>query len=398
MKNDKLFYNDPYINKTQSRILAVKYENGHSLIALDQTIFYPGGGGQLPDKGKINSFPVEKIILDDGLVWHKVSSDSDLSKGMEVAAEIDWPCRYYNMQQHSGQHLVSYVLFKYNFQTVSVHLGEEYTLVEIENGFPDEDKLKAVEYECNRLINKAVSIKNYWITQDKISQYPLRRAAGNRKKIRIVEIDGYDFAACGGTHVNNTSEIGLIKVIAVEKIRNHARIKIVIGIKAYEYFNQIHKITNELKIELPSDLQNISIRVQQLKNNVRSLEKEKQLYQNLYIEKLCRSFSDTGEKILFYQFKNSTSEDLQLLARCIKERSKICAFIVSGNRFCFVANEENKEITQTFLTLYKDDFSIKGGGPLGFIQGTIGKLNVEDIYTALNGLEKDIKENIRLTM
>ena len=299
------------------------------------------------------------------------------------------------MQQHSGQHLLSYVLHKYNFQTMSVHLGEEYTLVEVDNDFPDDELLKTIEDECNHLINRAVSIKSHWITQGEISKYSLRRSVGSYKNIRIVEIEGLDVAACGGTHVNNTSEIGLIKITGVEKIRNRARIKAVIGVKAYEYFTQLHEVFNTLKKEVPSDLQNLSTNVHQLKENMRSLKKEKQFYQNLYIKQLCGTLTGSRQNILFYRFPNAVGEDVQQLARCIKEQSNINAFLLSENRFCFVLTEDNKEITQLFLSQYRDVFSIKGGGPPGFIQGTIGTYHDEDLSSAIKELSENIKVSVK---
>ena len=391
METVKRYYQDSYLKEAETRVVKVREEDGRLQVLLEETIFYPGGGGQAADKGTINGFAVEKIVSENGGLWHHLPDSAKIEQDMPVVLKIDWPYRFYNMQQHSGQHLISYVLYKYGLQTVSVHLGEEYTLIEVEGGSPQEVLFDEVEMECNRLINAAFPIKTHWITPEEIDMYPLRRAAGDWDKLRIVEIDKIDYSACGGTHVKNSAEIGLIKIIGKEKIRGHLRIKAFIGKRAYTYFNQVHKIAENLKTELPADLQNIESRMHQLKEDIRELKKEKKHYQSLYINDLCQSLSSKKSEVVLYQLPEVPAEDLQMLAGCIKKRNDLNMFIVTGNRFCFVAADDYKEITAVFLKTYKDTFSVKGGGPPGFIQGTIGKFDVNTLTDVLKELTAGIK-------
>ena len=394
METVKRYYQDAYLKDIETAVIDVKKEDGLLLLALEETIFYPGGGGQLPDSGTINGIEVQKITAADGKVYHHLPLDADLEKGMTARLNINWPERYYNMQQHSGQHLLSYVLYKHGLQTVSVHLGKEYTLIELEGNFDGQadDFLDKIEDECNRLINKALPVKTYWITREEIAEYPLRRPAGDWENLRIVEIDKIDYSACGGTHVQNTAEIGLIKISGYEKIRGHIRLKALIGQKAYAYFKQIHEIVESLKTELPADLQNIVSRTRGLKEDIRDIKKTKKYYQGLYIDMLCRSFLVQENTVLIYNLQGADAEALQLLAGCIKKRNDLNVFIISGNRFCFIMEESRKELTTEFLSHYRNEFSLKGGGPPGFIQGTIAELDEKKLKAAFDELTTKINK------
>ena len=396
METVKQYYQDSYLKETETRVVKVREENDGLQLLLEETVFYPGGGGQSIDKGTINGFKVEKITSEDGELWHHLPVGAKIERDLPVLLKIDWSYRYYNMQQHSGQHLISYVLYKYGLQTVSVHLGEEYTLIEVESDSPQEVLFDEVEMECNRLINAALPIKTHWITRDEVDRYPLRRAAGDWEKLRIVEIDKIDYSACGGTHVKNSAEIGLIKIIGKEKIRGHIRIKALIGEKAYTYFNQIYNIVETLKTELPADLQNIVSRTRQLKDDIRDLKKEKKHYQSLYINDLCRSLSSKKDDVILYHLQEGAADDMQILAGCIKKRNDLNVFIVSKKRFCFVATEDYKELTADFLKAGREIFSVKGGGSPGFIQGTIGKYDKTALTEVLKELTAGIKNKLEL--
>ncbi len=397
MKTVKRYYQDVYVKEIETRTLEVREEEGHILVSFEETIFYPGGGGQLPDKGMVNDINVEKITIDESGIWHHLPKGAKIEKGSPIVLKINWPYRYYNMQQHSGQHLLSYVLHKRGLQTVSVHLGEAYTLIELEGEAPDNNLLHEIEKSCNRLINDALPVKTHWINSGELDKYPLRRAAGSWEKLRIVEIGGLDYAACGGTHVDNTAEIGLVKLIHIEKIRGRHRIKALIGEKAYEYFNQVHEIIEYLKSDLPSDLQNIVSRTRQLKEEFRDLKREKKRYQSLYIDDLCCSFPSQKKAVILHQLSAGSPDDLQMLASCLKKRNDVNVLIINENKFCFITTEENKDGTIRFLKNYRDFFAIKGGGPPGFIQGTMGNFDKNELSKALNNLTVETRKELETT-
>ena len=112
LMNEKLYYTDGYKQECTARIIKQKTDDKGLWLQLDQNIFYPGGGGQLPDKGQIAGNDLHAILEEEGVIWHCIEKNNSINDGIEVKVKIDWPTRYQNMQQHSGQHLLSHVLWE----------------------------------------------------------------------------------------------------------------------------------------------------------------------------------------------------------------------------------------------------------------------------------------------
>ena len=124
METALLYYQDVYLRECSAKILKITMDKQGPWLLPDQTIFYPGGGGQPADSGSIDGKAVESIRKEDKQIWHLVPGFQG-EAGNTVKMQIDWPRRFYMMQQHSGQHLISNIAMDYKFNTVSVHFGEE---------------------------------------------------------------------------------------------------------------------------------------------------------------------------------------------------------------------------------------------------------------------------------
>jgi alanyl-tRNA synthetase len=386
MITEKLYYKDSYKKSFTARLLAQKQDEKGVWLLLDQTLFYPGGGGQLPDQGQINNLTVKDVKEDNDQIWHLVSGVPVPADNVEVKAAIDWERRYYNMQQHSGQHLLSHVLHESGMKTVSVHLGESYTLIEVEGNFPDHNLLGRLEELCSELIRKALMIKTCWVTKDEIDRFPLRRPAGDWRRLRVVEIDALDFSACGGTHVKSTSEIGCIKIIGLEKIRGHARIKAVIGKRADQYFEQLHRVHIELKELLQTETENFAERIRSLKNEIKKQKKETDFYIRNYIQSKSKQIFDANnlkDDIIVYHLQEGKLENAQELARNLADNYNQITFIYYENRFFLTAPADSNFNTSHFLNNYRAALGLKGGGPAGFVQGIIEKPDESALREAL---------------
>ena len=207
-KTELLFYNDPYMTGFHARVKAVERANGEFEIVLDRTCFYPQGGGQPADTGSIDGIPVTDVKKKDGLVYHRMPS---VPEKEEVDGEINWERRFDYMQQHSGQHILSAVLYRViGYNTVSVHFGEEYASIETDAEHLTDSELVLLEEESNSLICRNIPIRGTWTTSDNLEGYSLRRETKVTGDVRIVALEDFDAVACGGgpLHVVGRSGAG----------------------------------------------------------------------------------------------------------------------------------------------------------------------------------------------
>jgi len=226
------YYEHPEWDSMNTTIRSVTEENGYVLLELEETIFYPGGGGQPADRGSIEGQPVLDVQKSGDRVLHKVEKRP---QGDTLNLTLDRSFRDHFAKQHTGQHLISALLLEIcGASTLSVHLGEEETTIEVESEYLAESELIKVEERANQEIRKARQIHSFTVKdQEELKTFSTRRGTELSENIRLVEIDGIDRTPCGGVHAGNTSELGLIKYGGAEKIRGHLRLKWKIGAPAY---------------------------------------------------------------------------------------------------------------------------------------------------------------------
>ena len=385
MKTQQLYYNDSYLSSCAANVQDQKNTQDGLWLAFDQTVFYPGGGGQLADKGMINQQPVLDVKVEDDRIWHQVqpANEEDWSS---ARMQIDWSWRYYNMQQHSGQHLLSQLLWERQLKTVSVHLGEAHTLIEVEGATPQIDQLPQIEARANEKIRQAVPIRAYWVERDDVQNLPMRKPAGEWTKLRLVEIEGQDYSACGGTHVRNTSEIGLIKYISMEKIRGHFRLKYKIGQAAYDYLNTLHNLTRELMDKLHTDPEQFAVKLESLESELAARKKQGNFYRRYYIDFKSQEIGQTFKKpdgVIVLIATEGTFDDWKEIAQSLVNRYGQMVFIYVEQRFMLLIPENIKLDGADFLKTYGHRLGLRGGGPAGFIQGMASQRDPELVRQCL---------------
>lgn len=208
-----LFRDDPYLRSAEAKVLAV-HENA---VELDQTVFYPLGGGQAGDTGKIGQWRVLDTRKDGEKVLHLVENAGGIAAGMTLPIEIDWERRHRLMRFHSALHLLGAVVKAPvtggRILDDKAHLDFD---VEMERLVKEE-----IEERLNSLSSSGIETRCYWITDAELEARPELvktmsvappRGSG---RVRLLEIPGVDLQACGGTHVRNTSEIGKLLVARI---------------------------------------------------------------------------------------------------------------------------------------------------------------------------------------
>jgi len=254
-KTEKLYYHDAYLRTFTAHVVAVRTLNDHTAVALDRTAFYPTGGGQPNDTGSLAGLRVIDALAEDDLVWHVLQAGqagaskagasnagapdagaldpAALSGAAEVTGVLDWERRFDHMQQHTGQHVLSEAFIQFgNAHTVAFHLGSGAVTIDLDRSDLTHADLAAVEAAANAVIDRALPVKAAFVTNAELAKLPLRKQPAVAGAVRIVEVAGYDWSACGGTHLVNTAQIGLIKIIASERRGAELRIAFLCGGRA----------------------------------------------------------------------------------------------------------------------------------------------------------------------
>lgn len=226
---ERLYYEDSFLTHFRAKVTAVR-DDGRR-VYLDRTAFYPSSGGQPYDRGTLGGLAVVDVVDEDALIAHVLAEPLALGEGAEVSGVVDWVRRQDHMQQHSGQHLLSGVLADlFGMHTLSFHLGDEVSTIELDKPALTAAQIVTAEQRVNELIWEGRGVTVHFEDSSVVSG--LRKASDREGLLRIVSISGLDRSACGGTHVTCTSQIGLVTIRGLDKVRGNVRIEFLCGQRA----------------------------------------------------------------------------------------------------------------------------------------------------------------------
>lgn len=380
MMTTKLYQIDTYLKEWDARILAAKpapevpggsakQTAGDSadaspqtcyLIQLDQTAFFPEGGGQGADHGKVRItgseketvFSVVDVQEDGDLIWHTVclpdpadgSSEPTgelctiLSEGCKVHCILDWDRRFEHMQRHCGEHLLSGAFYRlFGGANHGFHMGQDYMTIDI--ALEDQSPVTLeMAHQAEMLANQAiwddlpVSV-SYFDTREKAEQLPLRKALAFDEAISIVTIgelsetsdtEPADCVACCGTHPSTTGQVGLIKIYKVEKYKDMTRIYCDAGRKALTDYQRKHEIlTNEANRysasveEFPEKLRIQEEKMNAVRNELYHLKKAYIEAEKEKLDAVLRDIDQSGSKtpVILYPLLHLSMDDAFTMAK-----------------------------------------------------------------------------------
>ncbi|NWQ39271.1 alanyl-tRNA editing protein [Bacillus sp. EB106-08-02-XG196] len=377
MKN-QLFYQDAYIKSFTAKVVTKgKDEDGKDYIVLDQTAFYPTGGGQPHDIGTIENIKVLNVEETDEEVRHYLESEvHDVSS--PVYGVIDWDRRYDHMQQHAGQHILSAAFEQlYGHKTIGFHLGNETLTIDLEAANLLESEALKVEELANKIILENRPIETKWVTEDELVNYDLRKETKVKEDIRLVIIPNFDYNGCGGTHPNATGEVQAIKIIDWERQKKKVRVQFVCGNRVLKQFHQKNRVLIELTKLLNAPEKDMQEAVTRLLENSKSMEKELEQSLETLLHNEAKGLLEKGKgdnKIVSGVFQNRSIQELQKLARMIiaEDEETIVLFVSQNeNRLQLVGargtaeNASMKKVIGNALSIING----KGGGSDSFAQG-----------------------------
>jgi alanyl-tRNA synthetase len=396
---NKLYYTQPYQFEFEAEVISSFSKDGKFYTVLNQTAFFPGGGGQPPDTGWLDDIPVTELQELNEEIVHL--TQKPLLREW-ITGKINSENRLEYMQQHTGQHILSQALLRIgNYPTVSVHFGEKYTAIEIKCTQISREKLLQAEELSNQLINKNFPIETYWVSREEIKNYKIRKPPPAVEKIRIVEIKDFDFSSCGGIHLSRTGEVGMIKIVGQEKLRGNIRIHAKIGKRAFSDYQSKIDIIQSLQNILTCGVEDIPVRVTELQKQIKENSKLISSLQHQILAAdvkngLSSASDEGGYKFVYRVFENVDRKNLRILAEqlTMNHGLVVAFFNINQNSLNWLVSHSLgyqihlPEIISPLLDLIDG----KGGGTSFVMQG--GGKNIAGIYDFINRLKEKIKQEL----
>jgi alanyl-tRNA synthetase len=254
---ERLYYTEPDLMAFEATIVRTGRNNEGHFAVLDRSAFYPTSGGQSHDKGTLNGVPIVDVVEETDEVLHFSGTEVG-PLGTRVKGIVDKVRRRRNCQSHTAQHIVSGACDRlYGFRTVSVHLGEEYTAVELETAAISTEELAAIETLANQVVAENVAVEIKFVDSTQAAQLPLRKEPQREGELRIIRIGEFDYSACGGTHCRTSGGVRLIKIIGCDRIRGRAVVNFLAGDLAVADYQMRFGVSDSLAKAFtchPSDL------------------------------------------------------------------------------------------------------------------------------------------------
>lgn len=376
---------NPYLREIEANIIDRKKKDDTYHIKLDKTIFYPHlSGGQPGDKGTINGIEVLESYEENDDIIHIIKENINENK---VQISIDFDTRLDMMQQHTGQHLLSSCFYRlFNAETIGFHVGHDYVSIDVTVSDLSEEDAEKLEIMANKIIWSNFNIKSYFASQERLKRLPLRKLPTVTKNIRIVEIDGFDYSPCGGTHLKSTGELGMIKIRKWEKYKGNIRVEFVCGNRALNDYIWKNRYIRELSIMLSSLDKDLLTKVNKLYDDKSSLEKEiRDLRENLNKLKgdefLKSSVLNENVNYIVKELENISFLEISFISSYLNNNNENLIQIYglkNQDKGQFYITK-TKDVNINLINIYKDvstKINIKGGGNPNTIQGG---LELDDI-------------------
>jgi alanyl-tRNA synthetase len=372
----RLYYTDAYLTTFTAMVTDVLTWRDRNAVVLDRTAFYPTSGGQPFDTGSLGGVRVDDVIdLDDGRIAHIVSAP--LALGSEVRGVVDWPRRFEHMQQHTGQHVLSASFVRVlGARTESFHLGSELSTIDFATTLPAQQIANAEE-DANRAVWEDRPVRVRFVSEAEAAALPLRKESARLGDLRVVDIEGVDLSACGGTHVASTGGIGIVAVAGFERFKGGTRLEFVCGIRVLRRLRQQRDILNAsvrhlsvLPSELPGAIQRLQDDLKAHRQRARGLQQR--LAQFEAEACVARSSPADGLRAVVERVEGWDAQGLKALATEIAAHAGHAAVLVSSDTPPLVVISRAADVrldANAVLQALTTQFGGKGGGRPELAQG-----------------------------
>ena len=328
---EKLFYENAYQKTFEATVTDCREGKKGYEVILDRSAFYPEGGGQPGDTGILQCADQTVAVTDthekDGEILHFCGQP--LEVGSKVTGTIDWDRRFDMMQNHSGEHIVSGLVHqKFGYDNVGFHMGKDTVTIDFNGEFTVED-MQEFERAANERVwaNEKVDITSY--TEEEVKAVEYRSKKELHGMVRIVTFPNADVCACCGTHVSYTGEIGLIKLISLQKFKGGMRMEMLSGRRAMDYVAEICRQNQQISVALSAKPLETAEAVEHLKKTQMDQQFQMGALEQKLFQNMAKQYEGSGSVLIFEE--GLAADSVRKLAAELMENCEGRCVVCSGD-------------------------------------------------------------------
>ena len=399
---ERLYYQDTTCRSFTARIVERLMHDGQPAVVLDRTAFYPTGGGQPNDRGKLGKALVVDVIErdTDSAVLHVLDLPADAGTfrkvGDEVTGELDWSRRFDLMQQHTGQHILSQAFIAVaDAEMVGFHLTEDTLTIDLDK----KDLLPAIveraEDWANQIVFEDRPVIARFVTAAELAQMPLRKLPKVETNIRIVEVQGFDWSPCGGTHAARTGQVGPIKIVKLDRRSDALRVEFCCGQRALLDYRRKHQMLTLVSSALSvgyGELDQAIDRIQaEAKDGRKKLAEAESRIMEYEVVELDATAQERGDwRLVARAWAERDPAHLRAMAKKLAARPKTVALLGSGGRQPMFVFARSPDLALDLVPLVRraiEQIGGKGGGGKpDFAQGGGPPATLDQVSAAIQSV------------
>lgn len=373
MQRDRRLYEvDSFCREFSSQVLSCEASSRKDgtfyEIVLEDTAFYPEGGGQPFDVGYLNAVEIVAVHEKDGKVLHLACEP--IAVGTEVQGRIDWQRRFQLMQAHSGEHILSgFAHSLYGCENVGFHMGKDFVTIDFDVLLTWE-QAEEIERKANEYIWENHAIEVSYPTPEQLQSLAYRSKKELSGDVRVVRFPHADCCACCGTHVESSGQVGLVKLFSCSKFRQGVRIELLCGERALQYLSELQQENQKVSALLSAKAKETSVAVASLLQERDGLRNRVQQLEKLQVAQLLQQHQ--GEMLVFVE--DISLDALRVLStdlgKALSEQGICACFLKDGEGYRYSLSSVTGDVRPVAKAL-NEAFSGRGGGKPTLAQGSV---------------------------
>ena len=357
----KLYYEDCHLREFTARVVSCEEAQKGWEVALDQTAFYPEGGGQACDIGSLGGVKVLDVRERGEEIVHLC--DKPLEVGEEVTGKIDWQRRFDLMQQHTGEHIVSGIIHRrFGYANVGFHVGADTVTIDFDGPIPAE-AVAEIEKEANEFLWRNVPVKCWVPSPVELPGVVYRSKRALPWPVRIVEVPGADSCACCGVHVGYTGEVGLIKLFSCVKFHQGVRMEMACGGRALALLNAAFEQNRQVSQAFSAKIWETGEAARRMNEALGKEKARANALQKEIFAGIAEGYA--GREAAVYFASDLAAGEVRALAEAIAQKAALAAVYSQGS-LCLLGDADKIKALSAKLKA----LGARGGGKPGSWQGS----------------------------
>lgn len=379
----QLYWHDSHLTRFAAQVVDCFVQDGHRVVVLDQSAFYPGGGGQPHDTGALNTARVTAVsTMDDGRMLHHLDDDVVFHVGETVAGAVDWSRRLEMLQQHTGQHILSQAFWQlFGAETRGFRIFDQVAEIDLTLDAPPDEipaGIGRAEDLANAVVFEDRAMRLHLVTPEEAGRLPLRKESFNTDCVRVVEIADFDWSPCGGTHAQRTGEVGLVAVRSWERAKRMTRVQFVCGVRALRDYRAANQTATRVARSLSVGRDEASEAVARLMDEHKKLARRARELAELALTAEAQALHDAtpathDRRVILRIFEDRDFDAVKLLAHRLVADPGVLVLLATRTRemarLVFARSADLSVEVNTLLHIACAKLGGRGGGKPEFAQG-----------------------------